>query len=84
MLVDGYSMVHYGSIDFLFDGKEKAEKIEWAEKNINNEITKNLQHHLKSKAIALADVEHYQNIIGGNHRDVAFKFGVSIIVEIID
>jgi hypothetical protein len=32
MLADGHSMVHYGCIDFTFEGKEKAEVIEWTEK----------------------------------------------------
>ena len=77
-------MVQYSSIDFSFDGKEKAEKIEWTEKNIDKEVTKNLQYHLKNKAIAPADVECIQIIIGGDHGAVAFQFGVSITVEIID
>jgi hypothetical protein len=40
MLADGHSTVHYGCINFTYDGKEeKAEKIEWIEKNIDEEIT---------------------------------------------
>jgi hypothetical protein len=32
MLADGHSTVHYNCIDFTYDWKEKAEKIEWTEK----------------------------------------------------
>ena len=32
MLADGHSTVHYDCINFTYDGKEKAEKIEWTEK----------------------------------------------------
>jgi hypothetical protein len=39
MLADGHSTVHYDCINFRYDGKEKVEKIEWAEKNIDEEIT---------------------------------------------
>ena len=43
-----------------------------------------LQRHQKSKAITPSDVERIQVVVGGNHRDVAFQFGVSITVEVID
>jgi hypothetical protein len=32
MLADGHSTVHYDCINFTYDGKEKAEKIQWTEK----------------------------------------------------
>jgi hypothetical protein len=51
MLAEGHTKVHYGSIEFAYDGKEKAELIEWTEKNINEEITVYLQRHLTSKSI---------------------------------
>ena len=63
---------------------KRAEKIDWTEKNINEEITMSLQHHLKSKAIAPFNVERVQVVVGGNHRNVAFQFGESITVEMID
>jgi hypothetical protein len=84
MLADGHSMVHYNYINFMYDGKEKAEKIEWMEKNIEEEITMYLQRHLKSKTIAPSDVDHVQVVVGGDHGDVAFQFGTSITVEMID
>ena len=43
MLSDGHTKVHYGNIEFTYDGKEKAEFVEWTEKNINDEITVYLQ-----------------------------------------
>ena len=52
-------------------------------KNIDEEITMYLQHHLKSKAIALSDIEHVQVVVGGTRGDVAFQFGTSITVEMI-
>jgi hypothetical protein len=53
-------------------------------KNIDEEITMYLQRHQKSKAITPSDVERVQVVVGGNHGDVAFQFGVSITVEMID
>jgi hypothetical protein len=29
MLAEGHSEVHYGKIEFTYDGREKAEIIEW-------------------------------------------------------
>jgi len=75
MLADGHSEVRSKCINFMFDGKEKAEKIEWKEKDIDKVIAKNLHHHLKSQAISLADVERVQIVVGGDHGDVAFQFG---------
>ncbi len=43
-----------------------------------------LQRHLKSKAIALPNIEHVQVVVGGNRGDVSFQFGASITVEMID
>ncbi len=43
-----------------------------------------LQHHLKRKAIAPSEVERVQVVDGGNHGNVAFQFGASITVEMID
>jgi hypothetical protein len=40
MLSEGHCEVYYhGSIKFTYNGKEKAEFIEWTEKNINDKIT---------------------------------------------
>jgi hypothetical protein len=49
--------VYYGSIEFTYDGKEKAEFIEWTEKNINDEITVYLQRHLNRKSITPSEVK---------------------------
>jgi hypothetical protein len=51
MLAKGHYNVHYSKMEFTYDGKEKAECIEWTEKNINEEITIYLQWHLTSKSI---------------------------------
>jgi hypothetical protein len=83
MLADGNSTIYYGCIDFTYDGKEKAEKIEWNEKTVGKEITLYIQCHLSSKAIAPSDVERVQVVVGGDHGDVAFQFGASLSVEII-
>ncbi len=84
MLAEGHSTVHYGCMDFIFPGKEKAEFIEWTEKNIDNEITLNLQRYLSSKLISLPDIIHIQIVAGGDHRDIAFQFGASVSVELVD
>ena len=38
MLSEGHSVVHYGSwCEFTFEGENKAEFVEWTEKNIDEE-----------------------------------------------
>ena len=64
MLSDGHTEVYYGSIEFTYDGKEKAEFVEWTEKNINNEITVYLQRHLASKSITPSEVVRVQVVVG--------------------
>ncbi len=83
MLAEGHCEVHYGSIEFTYDGKEKAEFIEWTEKNINDKITVYLQRHLKSKSITPSEVERIQVVVGGDHGDTAFQFGASVSVDLI-
>ncbi len=53
-------------------------------KNIVKEITLYLQCHLSSKAITPSNIERVQVVVGGDHRDVAFQFGMSLSVELID
>jgi hypothetical protein len=84
MLAEGHTKVHYGSIEFAYDGKEKAEFIEWTEKNINEEITVYLQRHLTSKSILPSEVVRVQVVVGGDHGDTAFQFGASVSVDLID
>ena len=61
-----------------------AEKIEWTEKDIDKEIAKYLQRHLKSQAMSPADIERVQIVVGGDHGDVAFQFGASVTVGMIN
>ena len=84
MLSDGHTEVHYGSIEFAYDGKEKAEFVEWTEKNINDEITVYLQRHLASKSITPSEVVRVQVVVGGDHGDTAFQFGASVSVDLTD
>ncbi len=83
MLAEGHCEVYSGSIKFTYDGKEKAEFIEWTEKNINNEITVYIQRHLNSKSITPSEVKCVQVVVGGDHGDTAFQFGVSVSVDLI-
>jgi hypothetical protein len=83
MLAEGHCEVYSGSIEFTYDGKEKAEFIEWTEKNINDEITVYLQRHLNSKSITPSEVKRVQVIVGGDHGNTAFQFGVSVSVDLI-
>ena len=84
MFSDGHTEVHYGSIEFTYDGKEKAEFVEWTEKNINDEITVYLQRHLASKSITPSEVVRVQVVVGGDHGDTAFQFGASVSVDLTD
>ena len=81
MLAEGHCKVHYGSIKFTYNRKEKAEYIEWTKKNINNKITVYLQRHLKSKSITSSEVEQVQVVVRGDHGDTAF--GESVSVDLI-
>jgi hypothetical protein len=83
MLAGGHSKVHYSKMAFTYDGKEKAEYIEWTERNINEEITIYLQRHMMSKSITPSDVACIQVVVGGDHRDMAFQFGASVSVRVI-
>ncbi len=84
MLAEGHTEVNYGSMEFTYDGKEKAEFIEWTEKNIHEEIAVYLQRHLTSKSIDPSEIVRIQAVIGGDHRDTAFQFGASVSVELSD
>ena len=84
MLSEGHSVVHYGSCEFTFEGKNKAEFVEWTEKNIDEEITLYLQRHLSSRSVQPSEVARVQVVVGGDHGDTAFQFGASISVELND
>jgi hypothetical protein len=43
MLAEVHCDIHYDSLEFTYDGKDKAEFLEWTEKNIHNEIVIHLQ-----------------------------------------
>jgi len=81
MLAEGHCEVYSGSIEFTYDGKEKAEFFEWTEKNINDEITVYLQRHLNSKSITPSEVKRVQVVVGGDRGDTAFQFGASVSVD---
>jgi hypothetical protein len=82
MLSEGHANVHYGSLNFTYDGKEKSEFIKWTEMNIDKEISIYIQRHLTSKFIQPSDVIRVQVVVGGNHGDTAFQFGASVSVEL--
>jgi hypothetical protein len=85
MLSKGHGVVHYGSIDFTYEGKQQKEFIEWSEKRIDDKIARYLQRrHLQSKSANPADVVHVQVVVGGNHGDGAFQFGASVSAELSD
>jgi hypothetical protein len=84
MLAGGHTEVDYGSIEFTYDGKEKAEFIEWTEKNIHEEISVYLQRHFTSKSINPSEIVRIQAVVGGDHGDTAFQFSVSVSVELSD
>jgi hypothetical protein len=50
MLSKGHGVVHYGSIEFTYEGKQQKEFVEWNEKRIDKEIARYLQCHLQSKS----------------------------------
>jgi hypothetical protein len=82
-LSEGHCEVYSGSIEFTYDGNEKAEFFEWTKKNINDEITVYLQRHLNSKSITPSEVKRVQVVVGRDHGDTAFQFGVSVSVDLI-
>ncbi len=65
--------------------KEKPEFIEWTEKNIDEEITIFLQKDLSSMSVMPAEVvRHVDVVAGGDHGDMAFQFGLSVLVDLAD
>jgi hypothetical protein len=84
MLSEGHGVVHYGSIEFTYEGKQQKEFIEWSEKRIDDKIARYLQRHLQSKSATPADVLCIQVVIGGNHSNGAFQFGASVLAELSD
>jgi hypothetical protein len=84
MLAEGHCDIHYDSLEFTNDGKDKAEFIEWTEKNINNEIVLYLQSHLTSKSVMPSNIARVQVLVGGDHGDTAFQFGASVSVHLTD
>jgi hypothetical protein len=76
--------IHYGGQQFTYDGKEKAEFVEWTGKKIHDEIIVYLQKYLTSKSVMLADVVRVQVVVGGNHGDTAFQFSASVSVHLRD
>jgi hypothetical protein len=82
MLSEGHGTIRYGSIEFTFPGKQQAEVVEWTEKKIDDEITRYLQRHLRSKNVKPSDVKYVQVVAGGDHGDTAFQFGASVSVEL--
>ena len=67
-----------------FEGKNKAEFVEWTEKNIDEEITLYLERYLSSRSVQPSVVAHVQVVVGEDHGDTAFQFGTSISVELND
>ena len=84
MLAEGHCKITYGCKEFLYDGKDKAEFVEWTEKDINDEITVYLKKHLTSKSVMPANIQRVQVVVGGDHGDTAFQFGASVSVHFID
>jgi hypothetical protein len=84
MLAEGHTKVYYRNIElFTYNGKKKAEFIEQTEKNINNERVVYSQRPVRSKSIMPSNVERVQVVVGGDHGDTAFQFGVSVSVDLI-
>jgi hypothetical protein len=82
MLSKGHGVVHYGSIDFTYEGKQQKELAKWTKKRIDDEIARYLQRHLQSKSVNPAEVIRVQAVIGGNQGDTAFQFGASVSIKL--
>ena len=67
MLAEGHCGVHYGSIELTY---------------IDDKIEVYLQRYLTSKSITLSEVKGVQVVVGGDHGDIAFQFGVSVSVHL--
>jgi hypothetical protein len=51
-------------------------------KNIDDGIEVYLQRHLTSRSITPSEVNGVQVVVGGNHGDAAFQFGVLVSVHL--
>jgi hypothetical protein len=84
MLAKSHCDITHGGLQFTHDGKEKAEFIEWTEKNIHDEIIVYLKKYLTNKSVMPAGVARVQVVVGGDHGDTAFQFGASVSVHLRD
>ena len=72
------------AVNLPLKGKIRQKFFEWTEKNIDEEITLNIQRRLSSRSIQPSEVVRVQVVVGGDHSDTAFQFGASISVELKD
>jgi hypothetical protein len=85
MLSEGHGDVHYGSIEFTYEGTKQQKKfIEWSEKRIDDKIARYLQCHLQSKSANPADILCVQVVVGGDHGNKAFQFKASVLAKLND
>jgi hypothetical protein len=84
MLSNSHSKVTYGRKEFTYNNRDKAEIVEWTEKQIDKEICIYLQCHLEAQSITPSDFKGVQVVVGGDHRDTAFQFGASVSVQLKD
>ena len=84
ILAQGHTKVHTGSMPWIYEGKEREETVEWTEKDLHTEIEVQLLRCLKSRGMRPYDVNSVKAVVGGDHGDTAFQFGVAITAEMHD
>ncbi len=58
--------------------------MEWCEKDLHLEIEIQLSRVLKSREARASDVKTVFAVVGGDHGDMAFQYGVAITAELQD
>ncbi len=64
--------------------EKRSQNLLNGQKKLDKEITLELRRHLSSKSVMPTDVLCVQVVIGGDHGNIAFQFGVSVSVELSD
>ncbi len=77
--------VNIGSIQWMHKGKEREETVEWSKKDlVHTEVKIQLSRVMKRGEAKASNMKAVQAVIGGDHGDMAFQFGVVITAELQD
>ena len=81
MLCEDHAEVHIDSIMHMYKDCREEEKVEYSIKDIDIEISNQSLRLLESRKIKPEDAVGISCVSGGDHGDIVFQFGATIIAE---